>query len=95
MVKLNVSYDFIDALEDIKEISKDKKLGITKDVLPHLAIELVKAEQERKKNEILDEGVRINQADNMLDIPLTDISQSLSEIATAIERTGDSDDPAT
>lgn len=78
----------MDAIEDIKEISKDKKLGITKDVLPHLAIELVKAEQERKKNEILDEGVRINQADNMLDIPLTEISQSLSEIATVIERAG-------
>lgn len=78
----------MDAIEDIKEISKDKKLGITKDVLPHLAIELVKAEQERKKNEILDEGVRINQADNMLDIPLTEISQSLSEFATVIERVG-------
>lgn len=88
MSRLKVSYDFMDAIEDIKEISKDKKLGITKDVLPHLAIELVKAEQERKKNEILDEGVRINQADNMLDIPLTEISQSLSEFATVIERVG-------
>ena len=88
MSRLKVSYDFMDAIEDIKENSKDKKLGITKDVLPHLAIELVKAEQERKKNEILDEGVRINQADNMLDIPLTEISQSLSEFATVIERVG-------
>lgn len=89
MVKLNASYDFMDAIEDIKVISKDKKLGITKDILPHLAIELVKSEQERKRNEILEEGVRINQADTMLDIPLTDISHSLSEIATAIERTGE------
>ena len=57
MSRLKVSYDFMDAIEDIKENSKDKKLGITKDVLPHLAIELVKAEQERKKNEILDENL--------------------------------------
>lgn len=37
--RLKISYDFMDAIEDIKEISKDKKLGITKDVLPHLAVE--------------------------------------------------------
>lgn len=66
MVKLNVSYDFMDAIEDIKVISKDKKLGITKDILPHLAIELVKSEQERKRNEILEESLyRISESLNM------------------------------
>lgn len=80
------SFKYSRAITDIEVILKEKGYKLDKDIILHLGMELLKAEQHREKAEMLEEKLS-----SIIDIlnyplyPLTDkLSSSISEIASAI-----------
>lgn len=84
MYNLGTSFEYEDAIVDLKRIFESKNFKIKDDELIHIAIELVKAEQQYKLNETLN-------------IYLSDIADTLNypfnALIDSIEKLGDSHAP--
>ncbi|WP_434795942.1 hypothetical protein [Staphylococcus equorum] len=86
------SFKYSRAITDIEVILKEKGYELDKDIIPHLGMELLKAEQHGEKTEMLE-----GKLSSIIDIlnyplyPLTDkLSSSISDIAEAISESNHS-----
>lgn len=82
MYNLGTSFELEDALKDLKQIMKRTGMKIDESLLPHIAIDLVKAEQEFKKDKTLDH--EFTEMTNMLNYPFDPLISSISHIGDAI-----------
>lgn len=82
MYNLGTSFELEDALKDLKKITKRTGMKIDEGLLPHIAMVLVKAEQEFKKDKTLDH--ELTAMTNMLNYPFDPLISSISHIGDAI-----------
>ncbi|MDN6181816.1 MAG: hypothetical protein L0I92_03640 [Staphylococcus equorum] len=83
MYNLGTSFELEDAIKDLSKLSQRSGLNIDDSIIPHLAMELVKAEQEYKKDKTLDH--ELTEMTNMLNYPYIPLIDSISNIGDAIE----------
>lgn len=82
MYNLGTSFELEDALKDLKKIMKRSGMRIDESLLPHIAMDLVKAEQEFKKDKTLDH--ELTAMTNMLNYPFDPLISSISHIGDTI-----------
>lgn len=86
MYNLGTSFELEDAIKDLSKLSQRSGLNIDDSIIPHLGMELLRAEQYGEKTEMLE-----GKLSSIIDVlnyplyPLTDkLSSSISDIAEAI-----------
>ncbi len=82
MYNLGTSFELEDALKDLKKIMKRTGMKIDESLLPHIAMDLVKAEQEFKKDKTLDH--ELTAMTNTLNYPFDPLISSISHIGDTI-----------
>ncbi|WP_048680787.1 hypothetical protein [Xylanimonas cellulosilytica] len=58
MYSERASFYYSRAISDLKVVFKEKQIEVPNDILVHLAMELVKAEQENERNRILESELK-------------------------------------
>ena len=82
MYNLGTTFELEDAIKDLKRIMQRTGMKIDDSLLPHIAMDLVKAEQEFKKDKTLDH--ELTAMTNMLNYPFDPLISSISHIGDAI-----------
>lgn len=82
------SFKFNRALNDIELILREKGYKLDKDIIPHLGMELMKAEQYAERTKVLER--ELTELTNMLNYPLQPLINNIGHIGDAIEELSES-----
>ncbi|UXU66026.1 hypothetical protein MUA52_09340 [Staphylococcus agnetis] len=91
MYNLGSSFEFQDAIEDLKRIFESNNLKVKDDELIRIAMKLVKAEQQYKLNDTL--NTHLSAIADILNYPFNPLISSIESVANSIENLGDSHAP--
>lgn len=87
MFSLGASFDYRDAIDDLKTIYKSKGLKVEDDILIYLAMELVKAEQNYRIESVLKSN--LSDIAMVLNYPFNPLISSFTDIANSLENLGE------